>query len=292
MNEDSRKDLVETIKDRGKSLETEMSFFDHMEVLRWHLIRSAVAIVLFTILAFCYYDFIFHNVILGPKQADFWTYRIMCDLTERFNLGADFCIKEIPFEIINTEMAGQFTLQLNSSLLIGLILGVPYLLYEVWRFVKPGLTQQESSSATGFVFYASLLFIMGLLFGYYIITPLSVNFLANYNVSEIIKNTITIDSYLSTVATLSIGAGITFELPIIIYILSKLGIMTPAFMRSSRRYATVLILIIAAVVTPTPDILTMLTVSFPLFLLYEFSIIVSARVERNRKKKELEFYSR
>ena len=292
MSEDSRKDLVETIKDRGKSLETEMSFFDHMEVLRWHLIRSAVAIVLFTILAFCYYDFIFHNVILGPKQADFWTYRIMCDLTERFNLGADFCIKEIPFEIINTEMAGQFTLQLNSSLLIGLILGVPYLLYEVWRFVKPGLTQQESSSATGFVFYASLLFIMGLLFGYYIITPLSVNFLANYNVSEIIKNTITIDSYLSTVATLSIGAGITFELPIIIYILSKLGIMTPAFMRSSRRYATVLILIIAAVVTPTPDILTMLTVSFPLFLLYEFSIIVSARVERNRKKKELEFYSR
>ncbi|MGV3508862.1 MAG: twin-arginine translocase subunit TatC, partial [Sphingobacteriaceae bacterium] len=167
MSEDSRKDLVETIKDRGKSLETEMSFFDHMEVLRWHLIRSAVAIVLFTILAFCYYDFIFHNVILGPKQADFWTYRIMCDLTERFNLGADFCIKDIPFEIINTEMAGQFTLQLNSSLLIGLILGVPYLLYEVWRFVKPGLTQQESSSATGFVFYASLLFIMGLLFGYY-----------------------------------------------------------------------------------------------------------------------------
>ncbi|MEJ6980649.1 twin-arginine translocase subunit TatC [Pedobacter sp. P351] len=291
MTEQPRKDLVETIKDRGKSLESEMSFFDHIEVLRWHLIRSAIAIVLFTVFAFVYYDFIFDVIIMGPKKTDFWTYRMMCILSERFNLGPDFCIKDIPFSIINTEMAGQFTLQLNSSLLIGLILGFPYLLFEVWRFVKPGLTEKESSSATGFVFYATLLFTAGLLFGYYIIAPLSINFLANYNVSEIIKNTITIDSYLSTVATLSIGAGITFELPIVIFILSKLGIMTPAFMRSSRRYATVLILIIAAVVTPTPDILTMLTVSFPLFLLYELSIIVSARVERNRKKKELEFYS-
>jgi len=228
---------------------------------------------------------------MGPKKPDFWTYRMMCSLTEQFNLGADFCIKKIPFTIINTEMAGQFTLQLNSSLMIGVILGVPYMLYEIWRFVKPGLTQKESSSASGFVFFASVLFIAGLLFGYYIITPLSINFLANYTVSDVISNTITIDSYLSTVSTLSIGAGVTFELPIVIFILSKLGIMTPAFMRSSRRYATVLILIIAAVVTPTPDILTMLTVSFPLFLLYELSIIVSARVERNRKKKELEFYS-
>jgi sec-independent protein translocase protein TatC len=291
MSEEPRKDLVETIKERGKSLEAEMSFFDHLEVLRWHLIRSAAAILIFTIGAFIYYDFIFDTIILGPKRTTFWTYRMMCDLAERFNLGPDFCIKDIHFDIINTEMAGQFTLQLNSSLLIGLILGFPYLLYEVWRFVKPGLTEKETSSASGFVFFASLLFIAGLLFGYYIIAPLSINFLANYTVSEVIRNTITIDSYLSTVATLSIGAGITFELPIVIYILSKLGIMTPAFMRASRRYATVIILIIAAVVTPTPDMITMLTVSFPLFLLYEFSIIVSARVEKNRKKKEAAFYS-
>lgn len=291
MSETTRKDLVDTIKDRGKSLESEMSFFDHLDVLRWHLIRSSIAIIIFMILAFIYYDFIFDSIIMGPKKPEFWTYRMMCSLTERFNLGADFCIKDIPFTIINTQMAGQFTLQLNSSLMIGIVLGVPYMLFEVWRFVKPGLTEKESSSASGFVFFASLLFFAGLLFGYYIITPLSINFLANYTVSDVIRNTITIDSYLSTVSTLSIGAGVTFELPIIIFVLSKLGIMTPAFMRSSRRYATVLILIVAAVVTPTPDILTMLTVSFPLFLLYELSIIVSARVERNRKKKELEFYS-
>ena len=261
-----------------------MSFFDHLEVLRWHLIRSAVAIVVFTGFSFSYYDFIFDQVIMGPKNPQFWTYRMMCSLSERFNLGPDFCITNIPFNIINTDMAGQFTLQLNSSLLIGLILGFPYLLFEIWRFVKPGLNPNEKNSASGFVFWASLLFIMGILFGYYIIAPLSINFLANYTVSTIIQNQITIDSYLSSVATLTLGAGITFELPMVIFILSKLGIMTPAFMRSTRRYAVVIILIIAAIVTPTPDILTMLTVSFPLFLLYEISIIISARVDKKRTK--------
>lgn len=285
-------DLIQTIKDKGKTIDAEMSFFDHLEVLRWHLIRSAVAIVVFTTLAFAYYDWIFDTVIMGPKKPSFWTYRMMCDIGERFALGPDFCITSIPFKLINTELAGQFTLQLNSSLLIGLVAGVPYMLYEIWKFVKPGLTEVESKSASGFVFYASLLFATGVLFGYYIIAPLSVNFLANYNVSSEIDNTITIDSYLSSVATLTLGAGITFELPILVFILSKMGIMTPAFMRASRRYAIVIILIIAAVVTPTPDILTMLTVSFPLFLLYELSIGISARVERKRRKAELDFFKK
>jgi len=284
MSENRGKSLIESIKDKGKSMEAEMSFFDHLEVLRWHLIRSAVAIVVFTGLAFSYYDFIFDQIIMGPKNPQFWTYRMMCSLSERFNLGPDFCITDIPFNIINTDMAGQFTLQLNSSLLIGLILGFPYLLFEIWRFVKPGLNPNEKNSASGFVFWASLLFIIGILFGYYIIAPLSINFLANYTVSTIIQNQITIDSYLSSVATLTLGAGITFELPMVIFILSKLGIMTPVFMRSTRRYAVVIILIIAAIVTPTPDILTMITVSLPLFLLYEVSIIISARVDKKRKK--------
>ncbi len=277
-------------KSKPASLEAEMSFFDHLATLRWHLIRAALAIVIFTSLAFVYYDVIFNEVIMGPKNPDFWTYRMMCLLNERFNFGDEFCIKEIPFAIINTEMAGQFTLQLNSSLIIGIVLGFPYLLWELWRFIKPALQQKERKSATGFVFFASLLFILGISFGYFIIAPLSINFLANYNISNIIVNNISIDSYLSTVATLALGTGIVFELPMVIYVLSKLGIMTPKFMRNSRRYATVFILIIAAVVTPTPDLFTMLTVSFPLFLLYEISIIVSGSVERRRKQKEIEFY--
>lgn len=272
------------------NLEEEMSFFGHLATLRMHLVRSALVIVSVTALAFVYYDLIFDKIVMGPKNPSFWTYRMMCILGEKFNLGPDFCIKEIPFQIINTEMAGQFTLQMNSSLIIGIVLGFPYLLWELWRFVKPALHENERKSASGFVLYATFLFVLGILFGYYIISPLSVNFLVNYTVSEYIVNTITIDSYLSTVATLTLGTGIVFELPIVIYILSKLGIMTPKFMRNSRRYATVIILIIAAVVTPTPDLFTMFTVSVPLFLLYEISIIVSSKVEKRRREKELEFY--
>ncbi len=279
-----RTDLVKAIKDKGKFLQAEMSFFDHIDILRMHLIRSSIAIIIFTGLAFYFYDFIFDTIIMGPKNTNFWTYRMMCLIGDHFNLGPDFCVKSIPFNIINTDMAGQFTLQMNSSLLIGVVLGFPYLLFELWRFVKPALHEKERQSASGFTFYATILFLLGILFGYFMITPLSVNFLANFKVSELIQNQITVDSYLSTVATLSLGTGIVFELPILVFILSKFGIMTPRLMRSSRRYAIVVILIIAAIVTPTPDALTMLTVSFPLFFLYELSIFVSDAVEKKKKR--------
>jgi sec-independent protein translocase protein TatC len=291
MAKERKTDLVESIKKKGKTIEAEMSFFDHLEELRWHLIRAAIAVVLLTSLCFYYYDFLFDTIIMGPKKADFWTYRVLCDIGTYFNKGAEFCIKVIPGKIINTEMAGQFTLQINSSLLTGIVLGFPYLLWEIWRFIKPALKDNERKSANGFVFYATVLFIIGILFGYYIIAPLSINFLTNYTVSDIIENTITIDSYLSSVATLTLGAGVVFELPIVIYVLSRLGIMTPKFMREKRRYAVIIILLIAAIVTPTPDVLTMLTVSFPLFLLYELSIGVSGRVQKKKIKAEEEFYA-
>ncbi|WP_134089899.1 twin-arginine translocase subunit TatC [Olivibacter sp. XZL3] len=291
MSEISGKKIIDTIKQKGKTIEAEMSFFDHLEVLRWHLIRSAIAIAVFMGLSFAFYDFIFDTIIMGPKKPDFWTYRMMCSIGEKFNLGPDFCVTDIPINIINTDMAGQFTLQLNSSLLIGLVLGFPYVLYEIWLFIKPALTDIERKSANGFVFYATLLFILGILFGYFMIAPLSVNFLAHYTVSPEIDNQITVDSYLSSVATLTLGTGIVFELPIIIYILSKIGIMTPQFMKATRRYAIIVILVIAAIVTPTPDILTMLTVSFPLFLLYELSIVIAGRVEKTKLKAEKAFYN-
>lgn len=291
MEKERKKDLIEAVKERGKSIEAEMSFFDHLEALRWHLIRAAIAIVVFTVLSFVYYDYLFDTIIMGPKRPDFWTYQTMCKIGAYFNLGPDFCITNIPGKIINTEMAGQFTLQINSSLLMGIVLGFPYLLWEVWRFIKPALHDKERQSASGFVFYASFLFLIGIMFGYFIIAPLSVNFLTNYTISDVIENTITIDSYLSSVATLTLGTGVVFELPIVIYILSKLGIMTPKFMREKRRYAIVIILLIAAIVTPTPDIMTMLTVSFPLFLLYEISIGISGKVNKAKLKAEKEFFA-
>jgi len=278
-------DLIDSIKNKGKNLESEMSFFDHIDVLRKHLLRGLLVIVIFTTAAFWYYDFLFNTIIMGPKKPDFWTYRMMCKLVEKFpSLGTDFCITKINGKIINTEMAGQFTLQINSCIMAGIVLGIPYLLFELWLFIKPALHEIERKSASGFVLFASTLFIIGILFGYYIICPLSINFLTNFSVSPEIENTFTIDSYLSSVATLTIGTGIVFQLPVVIYILSKFGIMTPAFMRASRRYAAVIILIIAAVVTPTPDMITMLVVAFPLFILYELSIFISASIERKKNK--------
>lgn len=281
--------LIKVIKDKGKTLEAEMSFFDHLEALRWHLVRASIAIVIFTGFAFAYYDWIFDTIIMGPSKMDFWTYRTMCNLGHW--LHRDFCFSTIHIELMNTEMAGQFVLQINSSLLIGITAGIPYLLWELWRFIKPALHDKERKAATGFVFYATLLFFLGVMFGYYVITPMSIHFLASYTVSASIHNFIDIENYLSSVATLTLATGLVFELPILIYILANLGILTSKFMRSTRRYAIVIILIIAAVVTPTPDMLTMTVVSIPLFVLYEVSIIVAALVEKRKLKRDQELMS-
>jgi sec-independent protein translocase protein TatC len=285
MSDNKAQDLIGAIKNKGKSLESEMSFFDHIDVLRKHLIRAVGVIALFTAGAFYYTDFIFNEIIMGPKNPQFWTYRMMCKLVEKYpSIGEDFCITKIDAKIINTEMAGQFTLQLNSCVMVGIILGIPYLLFELWLFIKPALHDAERKSASGFVMFASFLFFTGIMFGYFIICPLSVNFLTNFTVSPDIQNTFTIDSYLSSVMTLTLGSGVIFQLPVIIFILSKMGIMTPAFMRASRRYSTVLILIVAAVVTPTADPYTMLIVALPLFMLYELSIYISANIEKKKNK--------
>lgn len=279
--------IVKAIKEKTTDLEVEMSFFDHIEILRWHLIRSCIAILVFVCLAFYYYDFVFDKVIMGPMRGDFWTYRMLCKLGDLLHKPG-FCITSVPGKIINTEMGGQFTLQINSCLIVGIVLGFPYLLWEIWRFIKPALHDKERKAASGFVFYASFLFILGILFGYFIIAPESISFLAGYKVSDIIENNFTIDSYLSSVATLTLASGVVFQLPILVYILSTLGILTPQFMRSGRRYAIVAILVIAAVITPTPDMMTMGIVSLPLFVLYEVGIVVAGSVEKRKLKKHNE----
>jgi sec-independent protein translocase protein TatC len=277
--------LIKAIKEKGQTMEAEMSFFDHLEALRWHLVRSAIAIVIFTAAAFYFYDFIFDTIIMGPSKPSFWTYRMLCKIGDYLHRDG-FCINKIPIKLMNNEMAGQFTLQINSSLLIGITAGFPYLLWELWRFIKPALHEKERKAASGFVIYSTFLFILGVLFGYYVITPESINFLAGYTVSSSITNWFSIDSYLSSVATLTLATGVVFELPIIVYVLSSLGILTQKFMRETRRYAVVVILIIAAVVTPTPDMMTMLVVSIPLFILYEVGILVAGVVEKRKLARE------
>jgi sec-independent protein translocase protein TatC len=291
MSDNKAKDLIDSIKNKGKSLEAEMSFFDHIDILRKHLLRAVAAVTVFTCVAFYYSDFIWSKIIMGPKDPTFWTYRMGCKLAAIFpSIAQDFCITKIDAKIINTEMSGQFTLQMNSCITAGLILGVPYLLFEIWLFIKPALLETERKSSQGFVFFASLLFLLGILFGYYFIAPWSINFLINFTVDPTIQNTFTIDSYLSTVLTLTLGTGIIFQLPVVIFILSKLGVMTPQFMRKNRRYAAILVLVVAAVVTPTADPYTMMIVALPLFLLYELSIMISANIQRKKLKAEALFF--
>ncbi|WP_183568110.1 twin-arginine translocase subunit TatC [Mucilaginibacter sp. SP1R1] len=279
--------IIKAIKDKGKTMEAEMSFFGHLEALRWHLVRASIAIVVFTCVVFYYYDWIFDTVIMGPSKPTFWTYRMLCDLGAALHRSG-FCIDKINIQLINTEMAGQFTLQINSALLIGITMGFPYLLWELWRFIRPALHEKERKAASGFVIYATGLFVLGVMFGYYVITPESINFLSGYTVSSKIQNLFSIDSYISSVATLTLATGVVFELPILVYVLSSLGILTAKFMRETRRYAIVIILIVAAVVTPTPDMLTMTIVSIPLFILYEVGILVSAVVEKRKLKRSEE----
>jgi sec-independent protein translocase protein TatC len=277
--------LVKAIKEKGKTIEAEMSFFEHLEALRWHLIRSAIAILIFTCLAAYFNGFLIDTVVMGPFHVDFWTYKMFCKVGTALHMDG-WCLTKMNASLINTEVAGQFNLLMNSCIMTGVTLGIPYLLYEVWRFVKPALHEKEKKAASGFVFYASFLFIAGVLFGYYIITPLSIRFLAGLTVSTTIANTFNVDSYLSTVATLTLGSGIVFELPILIYLLSSMGILNAPFMRRTRRYAIIIILIIAAIITPTPDAITMSVVAVPLLLLYEVGIMVAGRVEKRKLKRE------
>ena len=270
-----------------------MSFFGHLEALRWHLIRAAAFILVFVILAFIYFNNIFYGIIMAPTRVDFWTYRMMCsmgfhlhNLTSFFNADS-FCVKDIKIKLINTELAGQFNLQFNSSIMIGIILGVPYLLFEIWRFIRPALHEKERRAASGFVFYSSFLFAVGVLFGYYVITPLSIRFFASYKVSDSIENLFSTDSFISSETMLTLLAGLVFQLPIVVYILASLGILTPKFMREKRRYAIIIVLILAAIITPSPDAITMMVVALPLYLLYEFSIWVAAFVQRRMKRDEL-----
>lgn len=260
----------------------EMSFLEHLEALRWHLMRAVGAIFLFGVGAFIYKSFVFDTVLMGPKNPEFWTYRMLCDVSARFGLSELLCIRDIPFGLINTGMSGQFTTHLMVSFIAGLVLGFPYIVWEIWRFVSPGLHVHERKYARGMVFYVSFLFFTGVLFGYYIISPMSVNFLGTYQVSAQVQNMIDLNSYFSTIATLVLACGIVFEMPVLMYFLTKIGLVSPELLRNYRRHAVVGILVLAAVITP-PDVASQILVFFPLMILYELSIFVSAFVIRGKR---------
>jgi len=260
----------------------EMSFLDHLEVFRWHLIRAAVAILFFTIIAFIYKDIVFDVILLGPKRTDFLTYRILCEISQYLGLGDALCLRDSPFSLMNISMSGQFSTHITTSIFAGFIIAFPYVLWEIWKFISPALHSNENSMAKGVVFFSSILFLIGILFGYYVIAPLSINFLGSYQVSSSVANQINLSSFVSTVTTVSFANGIIFELPILVYFLTKIGLLTPDFMRVYRKHSMVVILILSAIITP-PDITSQVLVSLPLIILYEFSIKISERVIKNQE---------
>lgn len=263
----------------------EMGFLDHLEELRWHLIRAAGAIVFFMIFAFVFIEEIYEKVILGPSKTDFWTYRMLCKLGGIVH-SPGLCVEKLQFSLMSREVSGQFVMAFTSAAIIGLVFAFPYVFWEIWRFVKPGLKPSESKSARGAVFYVTLLFFSGVLFGYYIVSPMAINFLVNFQISKSIENQFDIGSYISLLATLTLACGIAFQLPVAIFVLTKIGVIGPQFMRTYRKHAIVVILVVAAVITPSPDVTSQILVAIPLYILYEVSIFISAREEKRKLAKE------
>lgn len=260
---------------------SEMSFMGHLEALRWHIIRSVIVVCIAFVVLFINNDLLFGEIIFGPKHQNFITYRAVCALGYKLLGDNSACITVPDAPLINTELAGQFTMHLWVSFVGGLILAMPYILWELWRFVKPALKETETKPVRGFVAVSSMLFFIGVCFSYFLIFPLTWNFLVPYQASGTdIVNYISFDSYISNLTTLTLAFGLVFEMPIVVYFLSRLGIMTPKFMRKFRRHAVVVILILAAFITPTSDIPTQMAVAVPLYALYEISIFVSAFVTK------------
>jgi len=261
----------------------DMSFLDHLEIFRWHLIRAAAAIMFFAIIAFMYNDIIFDVILLGPKDPNFLTYKVLCNISRFLGFADALCLTESPFSLMNISMSGQFSAHITTSIFAGFILAFPYVFWEMWCFLRPALHDREIKLAKGIVFFSSLLFMFGIVFGYYVVAPLSVNFLGSYQVSSTVANQISLTSFISTVTTVSFANGIIFELPILVYFLTKIGLLTPEFMRVYRKHAMVITLILSAIITP-PDITSQILVSLPLIVLYEISIKISAIVIKNKEK--------
>ena len=261
-----------------------MSFLDHLEALRWHLLRSVAAILILSVAAFLAKSFVFGVVILGPSKVDFVTYRWLCQLSDYVGLPA-LCIDELPFTIQSRQMTGQFTMHMTSSFVVGFIASFPFVFWEVWRFISPGLYDQEKNAARGAVFFVSLLFFLGAGFGYFILSPLSINFLSNYQLDPSILNEFDITSYISTLTMLVLASAIMFQLPVVVYFLAMSGLVTSSMLKAYRRHAIVVILVVSAIITP-PDVISQILIAMPILVLYEAGIQIAKRLEKKRAKRK------
>lgn len=271
-------------KIKEKKIDAEMTFIDHLEELRWHIIKSFIVIIVLAIIAFVFKGFVFDTLLLAPRQPSFFTNFYLCKLGTLLD-AASLCINTETFDIINIKMSGQFGMHVTVSMVAGFIVAFPYVFREFWVFISPALYSNERKSARGAIFWSSFLFILGVLFGYYLIAPLTIHFFNGYLVSEVVENQININSYVSLITSSVISSGVIFELPILIYFLSKAGIVDTAFLKKYRKHAIIIILALSAIITP-PDIFSQIIVGIPLYMLYEVGILISKRVSKKKKIEE------
>jgi sec-independent protein translocase protein TatC len=264
-----------------------MSFLDHVEELRWSLIRSIIGILIGALIAGVFTDFIFDVIIFGPKRGSFITYEFFCDFGTYFGIVSDFCNPDFNFKVQSKEMSDEFSTHIWTCILVGFVVAFPWILHQVWRFISPGLKSSEKKYSGGFIIVCSLLFFIGVIFGYFVIAPLSVHFMMTYNLSPEISTEPSLSSYIGYIRASILASGLLFELPVIIYFLTKIGLATPAGLRKNRKFALVIVLIVAAVITP-PDIASQIIVAIPVLILYEVSIFISKFVlyrQKRRKRK-------
>jgi sec-independent protein translocase protein TatC len=269
--------MPEEVKSKKEAKQEKvMTFWDHLEELRGHIVRSLIAIVVLAVVAFVNREIIFDKIILAPSKPGFLTNRVLCWVADKIQISA-LCFDDLNLQIVNYKMSGQFLTHMYISIVAGFIVAFPYILWEIWRFIKPAMYDNEKKYSRGGVFISSLLFVLGILFSYFLIVPLTVNFLGTYQVSETVENTIQLSSYISTVVSVTFAVGLVFELPILVYFLTKIGVLTPSFLKKNRSYMFVALLILSAIITP-PDMFSQILVVVPLIFLYEISIGVSNRI--------------
>jgi len=281
--------LMDFFDKRKKSDSEEMSFIDHLEELRWHLIRSVAAIGISAIVFFIFVREIVNDILLAPARDNFVTYAWFCKLSHVLGLGDTICMQGVKVSFISTELTGQFISSFTISFVGGFVVAFPYIVWEFWRFVKPALSEKEKNNTGGVIFWVSLLFFTGVAFGYYILTPFMVNFYFSYSLSPLIEIKPTFSDYLENLIYTTVGIGVLFQMPLLVMILAKIGIVTGTFLRKYRKHAFIIILIAAAIITPSTDPFSLAIVAIPLYLLFEASIIVASRINKSQENKMKEW---
>lgn len=279
------------LRRRRSAPNAEMSFIDHLEALRGHIFRSVIAVVIGAIIAGIYNKFLVKKVLLGPTHDSFPTYGAVCSLGRKLSLGDALCMSGIDLQIQSTQVTGQFSMFITVVLVAGVIIAFPYIFYEFWKFISPALTKKELQRTRGVIFWVSFLFFIGVSFGYFIVSPYSINFFANFQLDEIIENNWTINSYIDMMLPMVLGSGLAFQLPLVMYFLAQIGIVSSLYLVKVRKYAVVIIFLIAAIITPGPDVISQIAVAAPLLLLYEISILLTRRVAKRRAEEDAKEWS-